>query len=143
MNDIIINKLMQEHRQVEGLLDQIAATTEPMQKSVLFLDLKQALIPHLEGEEETFYFRLQDQQLRERALEEHLKIKDYLHKLDAPEIESEEWDELFQELQLSIRLHVAEEESELFSQARQEFTRDEMIQIADDFDHAKSNSHPL
>lgn len=147
MNDSIINKLKEEHRQVEGLLDQIQAAHEPTQKSGLFLDLKQALLPHMAGEEQTLYARLRQEvhlpmaeKLAEQAEDEHHQMRVLLQQLDALEIDSEEWEECFQELKSTLQRHVEEEETHLLPEAREDFSREELSRIADDFDQVKAQT---
>jgi hypothetical protein len=142
MNDSIIDKLKAEHHQIVGLVEQIATAPDPTQKVVLYLDLKQALLPHLDGEDQSFYTHLKHSPHTEKAEQEQQKLREVLQQLDSVEMESSEWEELFQSLKQQLATHIGEVESEVFTEAQMDLSTEELIEIADDFDQVKANSHP-
>ncbi len=144
MSESILNALREEHRQTEELMVQIEMAKDVVLKKELYLKLKEDLIPHMEGEERTIYAHLiedvHDEEAEEVALhaeDEHQEVKDLFSKLDNIGIESDEWDSTFRKLQQCVRKHVEEEESDLFAEAKEDFSKEELIEFGDEFLEAK------
>ena len=147
MKETILSKLKEEHQEIQMLLLRVDRCKGPVKKMEYYDILKKALIPHMEGEERSLYAHLKDDVQNENANEiaglanyEHQEIKDMLKMLDAEEIESKEWDELFNELQENIRSHFEEEEKDLFNEAKEDFSREELEELTREFEEAKSHS---
>jgi len=147
MHETILNKLKQEHLQVAELMTKIQAASEPTRKRELYSELKHALIPHMEGEEQTLYAHLRDdtddvvaEKIVKVADQEHHEVKDLLTKLDRINISSPDWDSTFATLKADVEQHVNEEESDLFAEAKEDFSREELEKIGDEFDEVKSHS---
>ena len=144
MSESILNTLREEHRQTEELMVQIEQSKDVVLKKELYLKLKEDLIRHMGGEERTIYAHLiedvHDEEAEEVALhaeDEHQEVKDLFGKLDNIGIESDEWDSTFRQLQQCVRKHVEEEESDLFAEAKEDFTKEELIEFGDEFLEAK------
>lgn len=144
MSESILNTLREEHRQCEELMSQIETTLDIVHKKELYLQLKEDLIPHMEGEERTLYAHLiedvHDEEAEEVALhaeDEHQEVKELFYKLDGLGIESEEWKTTFRQLHENVRKHVEEEENELFAEAKEDFSKEELIEFGDEFIEAK------
>ncbi len=148
MEETILQKLRQEHRGVEAIMAQIEACEDRQKKLRLFEQMKDELIPHMEGEERTLYAKLRNdvhqelaEDIAEDASDEHREVKDIIRKLEGQDVNSSEWDRIFHSLKEHIRFHVAEEESELFEEAKEDFSREELIEIANEFEEVKSHIH--
>lgn len=144
MTESILSTLRQEHQHAAGLIRQIEGTKDVAQKKDLYLQLKEELILHMEGEEKTLYAHLLEDVLDEEAEEvalnaedEHQGLKNLLAKIDNISIESEEWDRTFKKLHQAVDTHVADEESALFAEAKQDFTKEELIEFDEEFTEAK------
>jgi hypothetical protein len=144
MRETILNKLKQEHRQVEFLMAQIEHCHDVAQKKDLYLELEALLLAHMEGEERTLYSELKlldtDEaafQLANRADQEHRLVKELMASLDQIGIENQEWKRLFDELKMRILEHVEEEETELFAEAKDDFSSDELADFAEEFEKLK------
>jgi hemerythrin-like domain-containing protein len=147
MSESILNKLREEHRQVAQVMSQIEECQDVVRKKELYLLLKEILIPHMEGEEQTLYSHLRNdvhdeeaEELAEHAGEEHREVKFLFAKLDNIGIESDEWDSTFAEMKAAVEKHVDEEESELFTEAKEDFSKEELMEFADDFDEIKHHT---
>lgn len=98
----------------------------------------------MEGEEKTLYAKLRTEVYDEGAAEiannadyEHQEIKDLLKMVDEQETGSEDWNELLQSLKESVMSHVQFEETQLFSEVKEDFSRDEQINIGTQFEELR------
>ncbi|HXH30673.1 MAG TPA: hemerythrin domain-containing protein [Bacteriovoracaceae bacterium] len=146
--ETILHKLKQEHQEVDALMSEIESCKDTRRKMKLYQQMKDSLLPHMEGEEKTLYARLRNEVHQELAEDiaqdadsEHQEVKDIIARLDEQDPKSPEWDRMFHSLKEHVRFHVAEEESELFEEAKEDFTREELIQIANEFEEVKSHIH--
>lgn len=147
MSESILNTLKEEHRHIQILLTQIEYCHNNERKQELFEELKEELIPHMEGEEATIYAKLHEVyddaavEISEIAMREHNDMKKSLSKLETLTCDSKEWRDEFDHLRDSVLKHIKEEESDLFSEAREDFTRSELAQFTSEFEEAKNQSH--
>lgn len=148
MSESILNTLRAEHRETDELMVLIEGTDDVSYKKELYLQLKENLMAHMEGEEKTLYAHLiqdvHDEEAEEVALQaedEHAEVKDLFYKLDNIGIESDDWDSTFRELRDHVRQHVEEEESSLFAEAKEDFSREELVEFGDEFAEAKQHPH--
>lgn len=149
MKENILNKLKEEHRQVLDLLKKISTSKELTRKKELFQEVHEALMSHMIGEEETLYAHLKKDAheiaAEEVALEaenEHNEIRDILERLNDLGVDSISFDEEIQTLQRAVSDHILEEESDLFTEAKDDFSLTELQDFADEFEEAKTHHHP-
>lgn len=149
MSESILTTLREEHRQSEHLMDMIEHCADVAEKKELYLQLKAELILHMKGEEQTLYAHLLDdvggeeaEELAQHADAEHQGVKSLLARLDNTGIESPEWKMLFQLLKETFQKHVKEEESALFSEAKEDFSKEELENFGDEFEEVKSHIDP-
>lgn len=147
MEETILNKLKEEHQELQMLLLKVERCKDQHKKYTYYQELKDALIPHMEGEEQTLYAHLKNDVPREEAHEvadladyEHREVKDMLEMLDQMIFNSKEWNELFGDLIENLRLHFEEEETDLFAEAREDFSREELVDFVSEFEEAKEHS---
>ncbi len=69
-------------------------------------------------------------------------MKSLLGKLDNIGIESDEWDSTFRALKEAVQKHVEEEESALFAEAKEDFSKEELMEFGDEFAEAKQHVQP-
>lgn len=146
MSESILNTLRAEHRHSEEVMLQIERTKDVVHKKELYLQLKEELLSHMEGEERTLYAHLiddvHDEEAEEVALQaedEHQEARDLMTKLDNMGIETLGWETTFKELKECILQHVEEEESALFAEAKEDFSREELLEFGDEFLEAKQH----
>lgn len=149
MSESILKTLRDEHRHAEGIIIQVENSTDIVQKKELYLQLKEVLIPHMEGEERSIYSHLindlhdeEAEEIAEHAMQDHQKIKGLLARLDNILVESDEWDSTFRLISQFFRNHVKVEEAELFKEATEDFSQNELIEIGDEFVEAKTQITP-
>lgn len=149
MSESILKTLKEEHQKLLKFYDQITNSKDVVQKKDLYLQMKELLIYHLEAEEKTIYAHLiedvQDEDAEEIALnsvETHQKIKDQLLRIDNIGIESDEWDSTFRQMGSTLLGHIEEEENSLFAEAKEDFTREELLELGDEFEDAKLHINP-
>lgn len=117
-----IELLMQDHKQVAGLMDQLE-TADKGDRSAkgIFLQIKEGLTLHTQIEEQIFYPALKNfeetKDLVPEAFEEHQEVKDLLEDMSSLSPGDDEFMDKFTELRDSVEHHVEEEESEMFPKA--------------------------
>ncbi len=138
--------LKADHEKVAGILESIEETTERAVKgrSELFAQLKAELDLHAMIEEEIFYPALEEtEEAREitlEAYEEHRLVKQLLTELEAEPKDTEEWTAKFTVLKENIEHHVEEEEGEMFKNARQALTEEEIETLGEQLQAAKQQN---
>lgn len=144
MHDSILQTLHDEHSQLFLLLEQIEIAPDLEQRKLLFEEMKKELVPHLRGEELTIYFKLRNEIGDEKAMMlaktsdiEHHHIREYLQKLTLIDPTTAEWKKTFKEFRRFTERHCAEEETDLFPFAKEDFSEVELEEIAYDFEDAK------
>lgn len=147
MEETILNMLREEHQQINALMCKIERNRDSVLKQETYDELKEVLNSHMEGEEQTLYAKLRTDVHDEGAAEiannadyEHQEIKDLIKMLDEQETGSEDWNELFRDLKESVQSHVQYEETQLFSEMKEDFSRDELINIGTQFEEAKQHA---
>lgn len=140
------NLLKSDHEKVAGILSSIEETTERAIKGreELFTRLKQELDLHAKIEEEIFYPAIEGaEETREvtlEAYEEHRLVKQLLAELEAEPKDTEEWTAKFTVLKENIEHHVEEEEGEMFKQARQVLSEEEVEELGNRLQAAKTQN---
>ena len=124
--------LINDHRKVAELFDQIENDDDPAMQENIFARIKQELTVHSEVEENYFYPLVlkyeETEELTIEAIEEHKEVKDLLEQLESMSSDDDEWKDTIQELRVAVEHHVDEEENELFPKA-QELLGIEYIQL--------------
>lgn len=144
MPETILAKLRQEHREIQNILERIEANNNTERKKELFDEVKSLLVPHMEGEEKTIYAHLRNdvqdetaEAIAEEADFEHHEIRDCMQRLTLLEIDNENWMKEFHSFKEHVNQHVREEETELFDEAKEDFSREELVFFAEEFEEAK------
>ena len=147
MNDTILKLLREEHRVIENLFHQIETSREISQKKEFYLILRETLTLHIVGEEKTLYTHLaQDineeeaEELAKKAVDDHQEIKNLFIKMDSTWIENPIWETTFQKLKSCFIKHINDEEAVLFKVAKEDFSKEELSEFADEFVEIKSHT---
>lgn len=147
MNDTILKLLREEHRVIENLFHQIETSREISQKKEFYLVLRETLTLHMVGEEKTLYTHLaQDineeeaEELAKKAVDDHQEIKNLFIKMDSTWIENPIWETTFQKLKSCFIKHINDEEAVLFKVAKEDFSKEELSEFADEFVEIKSHT---
>ena len=139
----LFDELKQDHKEVKDLLKSILKADDGAEREELFSKMKTALTAHSEAEEEMFYPRLEkEEESRTDALEaevEHSIVKNLLTDLEAMDDKmSDEWTAKCSVLSDLVEHHVEEEESQIFKDARKVLDKDELSELAGEFESAKA-----
>ncbi|HXH76263.1 MAG TPA: hemerythrin domain-containing protein [Bacteriovoracaceae bacterium] len=147
MEDNILSKIKEEHRELQIMLLKVERCKDPQKKLEYYDEMKKVLIPHMEGEEQTLYAKIRSEIKDKEAIEmaddadyEHQEIKEMLAMLDETDIGKAEWNDLFKDLKESLQIHVDEEEELLFNEAKEDFSKDELEKFVYEFEEAKSHA---
>ena len=116
----LLDRLEQEHRDVEAIFARLEGETEEQHQRSLVLDLETALASHMQIEETEVYpaLRQLDDDMAEEAETEHNEARDALEKVKS-EIGQPGFADAVQTLKGGIEHHVEEEEGEAFPKLRQ------------------------
>jgi hemerythrin-like domain-containing protein len=132
-----IDLLMEDHRLVEGILDEIETTTERGVKTrqELFMRLKLNLTVHEVIEETIFYPALKEHPKAKdivlEGYEEHHVVDEIMEEIADTPFDDETWGAKAKVMSENIRHHIQEEEGDMFKQARQAFDRDELQELGE------------
>lgn len=127
--------LKNDHAEVSALFKQVEATDEnnAAARQQLFNQIKQALDIHTHIEETLLYPVLKQaaetRDITIEAYEEHQEVKDLLAQLADTPADSEDWTDTFAEMKDAVEHHVEEEESEMFVQARDVLSQQQIDDI--------------
>jgi hemerythrin superfamily protein len=130
-----IQLLLEDHRKVKKLLEELDATTDRGVKTRagLFDRIKRELTVHETIEEEIFYPALKEHPKAKdivlEGYEEHHVVDVLMGELSALPVDDETWGAKAKVMKENIEHHVEEEEGEMFSKARQVFDADELEQL--------------
>ena len=140
MAEGILQDLHNDHSEVDSLMDRITESADGGERGALFGEMKTKLLAHAHAEQEVLYRPLeasQSETSRSFALEgtnEHQILEKQLQKLSAEgDKTSEEWAAELKVLRELVEHHVNEEESTGFSCARDQFGKDQLEVMAEQF----------
>lgn len=138
-----IELLANDHQKVEGMFTQYEASTDNDTKTELAHEIVHDLAVHGEIEELRFYPRLREvledgDRLADEAINEHLEIKETLNAIDSMTADEDGFDERMPELIAEVRHHVEEEEAELFPKLRQALSVEELRDLGQKMERARS-----
>ncbi len=114
----VLSTLEGEHTKVSSLIDDVIDAKHPEKRRELYQDIRQNLMIHMQGEEQGLYTecRAHDSTrgLADRAIQDHMQIKQILATLDGMTMGSPEWSSRVDELERSVDRHVDFEENQMF-----------------------------
>jgi hypothetical protein len=141
----ILDKLKQEHEEVSELLSQLVSSERPGERKSLLGQIKAALVPHVRAEEKVVYdavIALREKQSKQDGYEGYLehgladKMLAALSKID--NAMSPEFSAAAKVLKEVVEHHVEEEERNVWSDVKKNFSSDQRIDMNRRFEMAKS-----
>jgi hemerythrin superfamily protein len=136
----ILQDLHNDHVEIASLISRIEKSDDRAEREALFEEMKTKLLGHAHAEQEVLYRRLEGSQSeasRSFALEgsnEHQIVENQLAEMSADrDRTSESWMAELKVLRELIEHHVREEETTGFSRAREDFAKDELEGMAQQF----------
>ncbi len=138
----IYEALKQDHIELKGLLnDLIALKDDDDYRYVLVEEIRNALVPHSRAEESVFYNTLRavnaDKKLVFHGYQEHMEAETLLRTLQVMDKMNMGWRPVAQKLLDTVSHHITEEETEIFAEARNAFTSEEAVAMAEAFNELK------
>ena len=115
----VLNTLEGEHAQVASLMEDVMEINNPSKQRELYAQIRQDLLIHAQGEEQGLYTEARAHEstrsMAERAVQDHMQVKQLLATLDSLTVGSPEWMRKFEELKAAVDMHVDFEENQFFS----------------------------
>lgn len=126
----IYDALKKDHVEVLDLVDELIALKEDDDyRDILVKQISDALIPHSRAEESVFYNTLRAVNAPKKEVfhgfKEHMEAEALLKTLQAKEKLNMEWKSVANKLKDALTHHINEEESEIFSIAKEAFSDEE------------------
>ena len=129
-----IEMIKQDHRRIEELFDKFFETESETTQENLFQQIESGLTAHSDMEEQVLYERVKTfaKDEVEKALKEHMQVKELLGDLLDMDINEEGFESRFNLLQEDVLNHVQEEEGSggLLEIVRQHFDENELNEMA-------------
>jgi hemerythrin-like domain-containing protein len=132
-----VTMLKDDHDKVKKILSDLDSTTERGVKTreELFAKVKQELEVHETIEEEIFYPALKEhpkmKDLVLEAYEEHHVVDTVMAEIRDVPFDDETWGAKLTVMKENVEHHIEEEEDEMFPQARQVFSKDELVELGE------------
>ena len=132
-----VTMLKDDHDKVKKILSDLDSTTERGVKTreELFAKVQQELEVHETIEEEIFYPALKEhpkmKDLVLEAYEEHHVVDTVMAEIRGVPFDDETWGAKLTVMKENVEHHIEEEEDEMFSQARQVFSKDELVELGE------------
>jgi hemerythrin superfamily protein len=139
----ILTKLKKEHREVQLLLDQLVDSDSASERKSLLKQIRVALVPHSRAEEKVVYDAVralkdkEAQQDGEEGYLEHSLADRMLATLGKTPPSSIEFAAAAKVLRELIKHHVREEESNIWSDVKDNFSDEQREQMNRDFEAVK------
>jgi hypothetical protein len=132
-----VTMLKADHDKVKKILNDLDSTTERGVKTreELFAKVQQELEVHETIEEEIFYPALKEhpkmKDLVLEAYEEHHVVDTVMAEIRDVPFDDETWGAKLTVMKENVEHHIEEEEDEMFKQARQVFSKEELAELGD------------
>lgn len=140
--------LKEDHKKVAKLFKEIegAGDRAIKTKEHLFEQLKSELELHTQIEEEYMYPLLEEAEetkdMTLEAYEEHDIVKTLMGEMEDEEVGSDVWEAKLKVMKENVEHHVSEEEEELFPEAEEVLSEEQMEQLAQSIMEAKQSQAP-
>ena len=137
--------LKNDHEKISGILEKLDQTTERAVKTreEQFARLKEELDRHSYIEESIFYPQLsEDPRTRTivlEAFEQHRLVSSMLEELSTIAVDNDEWRAKFNVLKSNVDQHVKDEEGEMFKQARQVLSKEQLDELGEQMEAKRSS----
>jgi hemerythrin-like domain-containing protein len=152
----VVDVLTADHREFDRIfteLEGLRGRTEPdalTRKRELVDEVTIGLVKHSVAEETRVYPRVEkeiDEGEAEHSKHEHAEAEETMKRLERMDPDDAGFDAAVEELIREIRHHVQEEEGRMFVELRARFTREQLVEMADQVEAVKklapTRPHPL
>jgi hemerythrin superfamily protein len=142
----ILTLIEADHRKVDQLFEEIESSKGAKKIQDCFHQIYKELTLHAEAEELVFYPAMREyeetEEFIEEAEEEHNSAKILLEQMKALKPNDDEFKTKLQHLIESVKHHVEEEENEIFPAIRECMEDEELSQLGEEFQQAKTKLQP-
>ena len=152
----VVDLLSADHREFDRIfteLEGLVGQTDPevlRRKRELVDEVTIGLVKHSVAEETRVYPRVEEQVDREEAensKHEHAEAEETMKRLERMDPDDPQFDSEVATLIREIRSHVEHEESRMFTELRATFTREQLVEMAQDVERVKAMAptrpHPM
>lgn len=133
----IYNALIKDHEELKTMLKELIALDDNDQyREVLIDNISTLLMSHARAEESVLYNSIRaisDSEKVMHGYKEHMEAEAGLRKLQLKDLTGTNWTTAAQDLLESLTHHIAEEESDIFAEARKIFSDEEAQQMGHAF----------
>ncbi|MEU5598036.1 hemerythrin domain-containing protein [Streptomyces sp. NPDC020298] len=142
----VIDELVTDHREVENLFGKIEALPSGDRKRKIYADqATMELVRHSVAEEAYMYPAVREHvegggALADKELEDHAKAEQIMKDLESCEADNPEFDRLVTSLMGEIRMHIRDEEQNLFPRLRAACPADALNELGDKVRQAKKTA---
>lgn len=139
----IYEELKTDHKKVLGLLDQLVAAEQAdlKMKKKLVQQIADELIPHARAEEAVLYNSIREvpggSDVIGHAYREHMEAETILRSLQVAEAVNFDWVNGAKSLKKALSHHIDDEEGKVFTAAKQMFSNEEAVAMAEVFTKLK------
>jgi hemerythrin superfamily protein len=135
--------LQEDHETVKELFEEAQGTDDQKEKQRIFAEISSELEAHTHIEETVFYPAMQEHdELKAmvlESLEEHKQVKILLKEIDNLKADSEKFEPKLKVLMENVKHHAEEEEEgKMFPKIRELCSQDDLDQLGDELEAAKS-----
>lgn len=147
MEESIIGRLHFDHLKIYPLLQDLENSSTVSERTSKFENLKALIVPLLEAEDEAILKKLLDipdnnaRTIRESCFNEHHDMRDLLQRLNLMNIAGKKWMKNYKVFRSLVLKHCQTEEEKLFPEMKEDFSREELIEIGFAFEEAKGQSY--
>ncbi len=118
----VLSTLEGEHTELNSLMDDVLAAKDMGKRRQLYHEIHQTLMVHTQGEEQGLYTQCRSydatRSLADKAIQDHMQLKQLLAALDGLTLGSPEWSRKFDEFKSSFERHAEFEEHQLYPAAK-------------------------
>src|SRR5918993_2625679 len=148
----VVDVLTTDHHEAIDLITQIKGTVDAEQRRDLADTLISEIVRHAVAEEMYVYPAIRKhlangEEVAKHDADEHKELEQAMKKLEGADADSEEFSQLLDEFEASLRHHVNDEETDQFPELRARIPREELVEMAGKVEAAKklapTRPHPL
>jgi hemerythrin superfamily protein len=141
----LITILVEDHQEVKDLFSRIVASADPEERRDLADRATAELARHSVAEEMYLYPTVKDKipegrTLAEQEVEEHAEVERLLKELEGLPGDDASFERVFVKIRNDVLQHVREEEDELFPMLRGHLREDELVELGQRAERAKSTA---
>jgi small-conductance mechanosensitive channel len=148
MDTNILDNIREEHEQLLDEMRMVVKSDGNVRKE-LFDHIKLSMVKHLAAVETAILERLEKEintessgAVSSKSAKDHHELKEYLQRLTLMHMEDDAWNEMFNQFMEAAKVHCDEEERKLFEELKEDYSKDELIEIGTDYVNVRARNQP-